>query len=86
MSSKTDIAVYRLCILTLAVLLGGIVMGLFVWFPYTYMGMGEKYFEFLPPVWRHPPFWDCFWLSFLLMQFRNILGRVVIKKKKKVLR
>lgn len=83
LEKRIDNLGYNLILYVCLVFIGGFLMGLFLWFPWTYMEMGEKYFEFLPPVWRHPPFKDCFLLSWILIQFQNILGRIIVKRKVK---
>ena len=34
------------------------------WVCWTYAGLGEKYFTFLPYEWHSIPFWDCVGLCF----------------------
>ena len=43
------------------------------WYCWTNVGLGTKYFAFLPEQWQSIPFWDCVGLTFCV-----IIAKVIV--------
>lgn len=39
-------------------MLPGMIVGLFLWLPWTYLEQGERFFPGLDPIWHHLAYWD----------------------------
>jgi hypothetical protein len=43
------------------------------WFLWTYVGISEIYFYWLPPIYLNIPFWDCVWLGMIISILKSVV-------------
>lgn len=44
------------------------------WICWTWMGIGQTYFRFLPPAWHSIPFWDCVGMMIVMDILSTVYG------------
>jgi hypothetical protein len=57
-----------------------LISGFCLWLPWTYFGIGPKYFHFMSESWQHPSLWDWVLIGFIVGTVKNWLGQIKIGK------